>query len=229
MARFPIGLIAVSVLSSVMTVLAAICCVLWMPTIDQLEALSSHAAPDVKSLLPQSWLRTRAGWQVLFLPARGDGTGIQVASLGLLEKPGSQFGIINGSFDPPRSACSCWAGWPCKALYGARLEAPTHTQLLWAMEAPSWLKPYSSMVGFVDFRRFIPLRPLWRGVIVNTLCYICAVVLVIAIVRYYKMRRRRLTGRCMNCAYPWGACERCSECGARQRNKWGSVWLSLYF
>ena len=62
--------------------------------------------------------------------------------------------------------------------------------------------------------RTLPLRPVWRGFVVNTLFYAAAAWLLsrmpVALRRFLRGRR----GLCPNCGYPPGASAICTECGA---------------
>jgi hypothetical protein len=62
--------------------------------------------------------------------------------------------------------------------------------------------------------RALPLRPIWSGFIINTLFY--AALAWFAVPGPFALRRllRARRGLCMKCAYPIGAGEVCTECGA---------------
>ena len=61
--------------------------------------------------------------------------------------------------------------------------------------------------------RPFPLRPIWPGFAVNTLCY--AAILWLLILGPFVLRRfiRMKRGLCPACAYPMGESNVCSECG----------------
>ncbi len=75
------------------------------------------------------------------------------------------------------------------------------------------LKPWP-VGGAVASWRALPCRPLWSGVIVNSLllAVISSVCLFIPTTLRRRLRRRR--GQCQHCGYPIGASPVCSECGA---------------
>jgi hypothetical protein len=94
------------------------------------------------------------------------------------------------------------AGWPLPCLWSSA----TSNDVLAGID-----------VGRTD-GRVLPTRPLWAGLIVNTLVYALLVsVIVLAIPIRRRLRTRR--GRCPRCAYELAgdlaAC--CPECGWRRR------------
>ena len=62
---------------------------------------------------------------------------------------------------------------------------------------------------------FLPLKPMWPGLAVNTVFFAIVIWLLIrvptALQRFIRVRR----GLCPACAYPRGKADRCSECGIR--------------
>ena len=66
----------------------------------------------------------------------------------------------------------------------------------------------------ISHQRFLPLRPIWSGFIINTLFYGALVWLVV--LGSFVLRRflRSKRGLCKKCAYPLGTSSVCSECGA---------------
>lgn len=77
---------------------------------------------------------------------------------------------------------------------------------------PVWLdpEPYSNY----DQPRTLPLRIIWRNFAINSLFYACGLWLLMVAPGAIRRRRRLARGLCPACAYPRGASERCSECGA---------------
>lgn len=70
------------------------------------------------------------------------------------------------------------------------------------------------VVSFAGQDAQIPLRPIWLGVLANTLFYTVLTLPVLAAGRWWRTRHRRKKQRCVACGYelsePMGAC---SECG----------------
>ncbi|MHC4709797.1 MAG: hypothetical protein ACYTA3_05095 [Planctomycetota bacterium] len=60
----------------------------------------------------------------------------------------------------------------------------------------------------------LPLRPVWRGFIANTLLYAAAAWLLSRLPGVRRRRIRRRQGLCPSCGYPPGASAVCTECGA---------------
>ena len=109
-------------------------------------------------------------------------------------------------------------GWPLRTLeYEARLymlhpppppPAPHPIHFVGdAGQVPSSLVPSEHRL------RRLPLRPIWTGLVVNTLVYAATLWLLIAapvVLRSFLRRRRCL---CPSCGYPAGASRVCTECG----------------
>jgi hypothetical protein len=107
-------------------------------------------------------------------------------------------------------------GWPMRALSasaradysvdGALTTHPTGIQL--SPGPGSWLH---------ETFRALPTRPIWRGLIVDTLAFALLWLIGIACVvriRAIPARRRVRAGRCGVCGYDCRAAPTCSECGA---------------
>lgn len=62
--------------------------------------------------------------------------------------------------------------------------------------------------------RLLPLKPIWRGFMANTLFYGLACWCAVMTVRWLRRHRRLLRGCCPECGYPIGTSARCSECGS---------------
>lgn len=113
-------------------------------------------------------------------------------------------------------------GWPCLALWGG-LKIPRRNLSLWDDGEPVTLLERRHGVimlqepdpkGGRRFYRWLPLVPVWRGFVINTLFY--AAILWMLFCMPGKVRRaiRRRRGRCPACAYPMGDSPVCTECGA---------------
>ncbi len=81
-----------------------------------------------------------------------------------------------------------------------------------AWSAAPWSQYYT-------FPRVLPYRPIWPGLIVNTIFYAMILWLVspapFALRRFLRVRR----GLCPKCAYPMGESAVCTECGAELPTK----------
>jgi len=63
----------------------------------------------------------------------------------------------------------------------------------------------------------LPQRPIWPGFAINTLFYATILWLLIAFPFTLRRWRRVRRGLCVKCAYPVGASDVCTECGAAVR------------
>ncbi len=112
------------------------------------------------------------------------------------------------------------AGWPARALEGResispnsdpsyRWGIPMPVKVSLALEYPRGsAKPIVKTVTGV-----LPMRPVWRGFLLNTAFYALAFILPAGM--WWSLRRfiRVRRGLCAACAYPMGESDVCSECG----------------
>ena len=67
---------------------------------------------------------------------------------------------------------------------------------------------------YANVAQVLPLRPLWPGFAINTVFYAGVLWLLFAAPFALRRRRRIKRGLCPKCAYPVGASDVCTECGA---------------
>lgn len=108
-------------------------------------------------------------------------------------------------------------GWPMVALYSCYDATPDRSYQWRIVSVINGIRidrtnPVNNSEA--SDQRLFPLRPIWPGVIINTLFYGVLLWLVVpgplALCRLLRTRR----GLCMKCAYPIGAGAVCTECGA---------------
>ena len=83
---------------------------------------------------------------------------------------------------------------------------------------PIRLRQFDGAFHTPGFGRYIPplvlpVRPVWPGFAVNTLCYAALLGIVLAIPGMVRTAVRRRRGQCIHCGYPIGVSEVCTECG----------------
>lgn len=67
-------------------------------------------------------------------------------------------------------------------------------------------------------RLSIPVRPIWPGLLANTLFYAALAVTPMVLLRWWRTRRRRARGLCVACGYELGeGVAACPECGLESR------------
>ncbi len=107
-------------------------------------------------------------------------------------------------------------GWPTLSMAGMyrgdQTDEPIARSALVIGVAPWSVGPPVS--GQITVPRAVLLRPLWPGFAINTLFYAGLVWLLFAVPRALRRRRRVKQGLCPKCAYPVGASDFCTECGA---------------
>ncbi len=96
-------------------------------------------------------------------------------------------------------------GFPMPSFQGSRA---TH------MTAGQWYHEGALLLpGWKTLRGFVPIHPIWSGLVVNTLFHAgvqCLVILGPFVLRGFIRLKR---GLCPACAYPIGQSAVCSECG----------------
>ncbi len=108
------------------------------------------------------------------------------------------------------------AGWPCLAFEGGCgrpsmvRSTATPFRYLTAIELqPDPDHPWLTK----KLPRMVPLAPIWSGFIINTLFYAALIWCLTAGPFVARRRLRKRRGRCLECAYPIGERDVCTECG----------------
>jgi hypothetical protein len=100
------------------------------------------------------------------------------------------------------------SGWPLYALERSHwtkiLEVYQHRH---ALPLTPWLAEWLGT-------EYLPLRPIWPGFVINTLLYAAILWLLFVLPFALRHRSRIRRGLCPQCAYPIGASDTCTECGA---------------
>jgi hypothetical protein len=100
---------------------------------------------------------------------------------------------------------------------------PEHVELAqhvdWGLRLPDrTITGAGNTIGSPEWHtaRMLPLRPIWRGALINSIFYASLLWLLVATPRWLRRRRRIRRGLCPHCAYPIGAGSVCTECGRNQ-------------
>ena len=108
-------------------------------------------------------------------------------------------------------------GWPSLALWSS-YDATCDPAIQWRILGGAngiWIDRANLVSNREsDEQRLLPLRPIWSGFIINTLFYAALVWLAVPGPLSLRWLLRARRGLCMKCAYPIGAGEVCTECGA---------------
>jgi hypothetical protein len=120
---------------------------------------------------------------------------------------------ISGRWAGHAEAVRVRAGWPALALEGAGLLERDAIAVHWHAAIDVDPSPPHD-IGRRFAPRVLPLRPLWRGLLLDALVWAALVGLLTVGPRSFIRARRRRRGRCPACGYPLGPSPRCPECGA---------------
>jgi hypothetical protein len=125
---------------------------------------------------------------------------------------------------PPTPCELVASGWPCRALQGEL----RWTEIRNLRGRASQFKYHAHNGILIERRtnqrpRIVPLRPIWLGLLLNTLVFALSAYALVFCVRgiHRVVIRSVLPGHCTICGYPVGTSDRCSECGARVRHHAG--------
>lgn len=135
-------------------------------------------------------------------------------------------GVVHGSRDAPIMIFVTESGWPARSMRA--VEPIQMTAIPTTVAAANdlireslndysvWLVGLESPLpaGNNDLPARIPLRPLLRGTLLNTLVYGLLVWLLVSIPSALLYLKRRRTGRCAKCGYDLGLLSTCPECGS---------------
>ena len=112
------------------------------------------------------------------------------------------------------------AGWPARALEGRELISLSgDPSYQWGMPIPNKISlalefPRGSSKPIVKtVSGLLPMRPIWRGFLINTAFYALAFILPAGMWRTLRRLVRRRRGLCLACGYPRSQSAACSECG----------------
>ena len=101
------------------------------------------------------------------------------------------------------------AGWPLFA-FGCRIVNEPSSR---AAARSAWERGGFEVRS--DNRRIeFPWKPMWPGFAANTMLYSLVIVTTCLAARAFRRARRRRRGLCVECGYPVGVSEACSECGS---------------
>lgn len=102
-------------------------------------------------------------------------------------------------------------GWPFICL-ASTIDATISTRG-WTYGRVSWGMRLPSTQGPDLMPRSLPLRPIWIGLLADTVFYGLLILLIFHAIRLSRRRHRTRQGRCARCGYPAGPSPRCPECG----------------
>lgn len=130
------------------------------------------------------------------------------------------------------------AGWPLRALYcqggpaafqglGSEDQGPIVTDQmardngLWVpslgerMSGPAYLR----LAGLIGNRRPMPVTPIWRGMLIDSLFWGGVLVFAVEVPRLVRRERRRRRNACLACGYSLAGLTSCPECGSGRQER----------
>jgi hypothetical protein len=123
----------------------------------------------------------------------------------------------DAAHSPSCVAQYCSAGWPIHAFEGYRIAqiAPRASPL--EPHRATSVAHYGALPFEPDpptpFSVVLPLRPLWRGLVTNSLIYAFPCFLTLWGLSLARARRRARRAACTNCGHSLHGSSRCPECG----------------
>jgi hypothetical protein len=157
-------------------------------------SLPTTLTPQAMKNEDRVWWRARAPDD---FPSDPDWAGVHVARGSALLRLAVQSGGMSSVV-----AHRLRSGWPTPAMERSHWSSINQFEWrdAWTVDSP------------VSFS--VPLRPIWPGFAINTLFYALILWLLFAAPFVLRRRRRIKRGLCPQCAYPVGASDVCTECGA---------------
>ncbi len=128
------------------------------------------------------------------------------------------YGLIQ---NPPvnKTMFNIWrAGWPFHSMTWLEPHAAPWASLSWGGFGEAWrhgIWPgavHEAGARMEPWRR-LPLRPEWPGFAANTIAFAGLWWVALFGTREWRRSRRRRVGRCIQCGYPIGVSDVCTECG----------------
>ncbi|MBT8486345.1 MAG: hypothetical protein HKO59_10630 [Phycisphaerales bacterium] len=197
-----IGLLA---LGLAITILVAWTCALW-PSKKHGRRAEDLTAEDWRTAVPEGWPPPRAivvAWGFGYTEHRTVNMYPHAFKLSRPEQYGERFLYIERRI-----------GWPFRALQCEHyVPAENYPEL-----TPIWraaLSPPARVFGPAVQQRRLPTRPMWLGLIGNTVLYAGVLGVIPMLVTTAQGWRRRRRGLCPQCAYPIGGSPVCTECGKK--------------
>jgi hypothetical protein len=117
------------------------------------------------------------------------------------------------SYIPRYDLIICDQGWPCRATRAMDFvcqDSETSPEMRWQRQGILLTSTDSRVFG---------LKPLWPGFAINTIFYAAILWLLFAAPGFVRRRLRVRRGQCPACAYPVGASDVCTECGAQLKSR----------
>ncbi len=116
------------------------------------------------------------------------------------------------------------AGWPCKAFRGWRIwpappRPPTRGRrcgfgMIRIDPEYAHCAAVPARVGSFRYEALVPLRPIWYGLLADSVFYGFLIWAVIRAIGLLRARHRICGGLCPRCRYPIGVSPVCTECGS---------------
>ena len=136
-----------------------------------------------------------------------------------LKQNGLRHQLIDMSYRSSKHYARIDAGWPMRSFRG--FVSGGVKQLPTSQIPPPPQKPQVHNVitrrrpiGKGTLTRHLPYRPIWLGLIVNTLLYATVLIAIVWIFHAMRSKLRLRRGLCPTCKYPIGVSKVCTECGA---------------
>lgn len=130
----------------------------------------------------------------------------------------SRWGRSRGAIERPETVDSAGAehatGWPCHALwYDIRAQSPSWTMHVQVFGGITLTNDLAWPIAELGHLRALPLRPIWPGLLANTLLYATLSWLLFGGYRRARASLRLRRNHCPRCNYDLRGLPGCPECG----------------
>jgi len=192
-----------------LNLLLATLCALWVPLHDWTRTDHLGLPPQYVPWLPPA--RLAEGVPTLYTEHSATGIGIEIGGLAIHR-------LEPLSLNPGYMLLVHRTGWPAASFMGESYTTagngiPIASTWSGVIPVSSTYGAKTSVPGIFTYERPMPIRPIWVGLIINTLLFAVLAWMTRSASRILRGHIRVLRHRCPSCGYPVGVSEVCTECG----------------
>ena len=135
-----------------------------------------------------------------------------------LRQNGLRHQLIEMSYRSYKHYARIDAGWPIRSFRGfvsGGVKQPVTSRIPPPSQKPQvrGVITVERLVRNTTWPRHLPYRPIWFGLVANTLLYATVIISIMWLLFAVRVKRRLRRGLCPSCKYPIGVSDVCTECG----------------